>query len=1155
MEQLFLQCVVMLVERHDVAAHRVVRNEVAVVRHSLRATHARACLVYLRARSLGVPPMAGLPTGTVTFLATDLASSTQLWEAHPGPMKGASARHSVILCDAVRASQGHVVKMTGDGVLAVFASALDAVDAAVAAQRAVCVEAWASVGPLRIRMALHTGEADQREGDYFGTTLNRTARLMSIGHGGQVLVSGATADVVVDHLPSEVSLKALGVHRLRDLDRPEHVQQLCHPDLRSNFPPLRSPESLPNNLPIQVTSLVGREAELAQTAALLASGRSLTLTGPGGSGKTRLALQLAGDARDRFADGVWLVELSELSDDELVADAAGRAVGADELPYEERRDTVAAYLAEREVLLVLDNCEHLIDACSDLVGELLRRCPGLKVLATSREPLGAEGEVTYRVPPLSLPTTEDDLDAEAVRLFAERAAFVRPDFQLTRGNSAAVVAICRRLDGLPLAIELAAACCGLMTPDEIAAQLADHFRLLVGGRRSALPRQRTLEASVEWSYELLDDTQRKLMRGLSVFAGGFSMEAAEAVGVEDASDPWATVEALSSLVDKSLVLSEPSDGETRYRMLETVRHYARSRLVEAQEADVVRDRHLAYYVALTRRISSTLSGPEMRDALAVLERELDNLRVALDWSVEPAHAHSGLRLVAASLPFWNSQHRSEGLRRARSILDVPAVPPVPARLRVRGLVGVAWMAWAVGELPTFREYAGEALAIARATHDEFLLAHALPTAGWAAMWNQVDTATALLKEAVPLLQAPGDEWYLANALGGLGAVAAHSGDTARARGFCEEAVAVARRWGNPMSLGETLEQLGSAVMFNGDFDEAEAFLDEADVLLTAIGHHAAAAVSVYRAWIRSARGEYETALRLTDDVLGSVSRKDAALSIPWSLYVRSWTEQRAGLPGAEVPSLDEAEAALARTQMQWGLVWCQAVRAEIALERGDPEAARDMARTALVLSESPFAGWLRDRALLAHARVLRRIDELERAEDEAYRSVTFAQMGGHRPATAEAFELMAGLAAQQEGPLEAARLFGAADALRERLGYPRPPVEQPAHAADWDLVTTALDPDALETASAEGRAMTLDAAVAYASRGRGERKRPSSGWASLTPTEREVVGLVAEGLRNADIAGRLFVSPSTVKTHLSHVFSKLGVTTRAELAALATRRR
>jgi DNA-binding CsgD family transcriptional regulator len=586
-------------------------------------------------------------------------------------------------------------------------------------------------------------------------------------------------------------------------------------------------------------------------------------------------------------------------------------------------------------------------------------------------------------------------------------------------------------------------------------------------------------------------------------------------------------------------------------MLETVRHYARSRLVETREADVVRDRHLAYYVVLARRISPELGGADMGDALSALDRELDNLRVAHDWSVESTQPHMGLRLVVASMPFWNAQHRGEGLRRARAVIDAPAAP---ARLRVHGLAGAAWMAWAGGELPAFRDYAEEALDIARATEDEHLLGGVLPTAGWAAMWNLDDTATAFFEEAVPLLQAPGDEWHLADALSGLGAVAARSGDTARARGCGEEAVTVARRSGNPMSLGHSLELLGSAVMFNGDFDEAEAFLDEADRLLTAIGDHAAAAATVYQAWIRTARGEYEAAMRLTDGVLGSARRKDIALAIPWILYVRCWTQQRARRPGDQVPALDEAEAALAKAQMSWGVVWCQAVRAEVALERGDANAAREMAEIALALSESPFAGWLRDCALLAHARVLRRLDELERAEDEAHRSLTVAQMGGHRPAVAEALELLAGLAAQQESPLEAARLFGAAGALREQLGYPRPPVEQPVYSADWNLVTTAVDPDALETASAEGRAMTVDAAVAYASRGRGERKRPSSGWASLTPTEREVVGLVAEGLRNADIAQRLFVSPSTVKTHLAHIFSKLGVTTRAELAALVTRR-
>ena len=549
--------------------------------------------------------MAELPTGTVTFLFTDLEGSTRLWEEHPDAMRVVLSRHDEILRNAVTAHAGHVVKSTGDGVHAVFATAYDAVTAAIAAQLALTREPWPEDVPVKVRMGLHTGEAELREGDYYGSTTNRAARLMAVAHGGQILCTLATLGLVRDDLPAGAKFVDLGEHGLRDLAYPERVFQIVHPDLPRDFPLLRSIGAYPTNLPQQLTTFVGREDEIAEVAEALKQSRVVTLTGVGGVGKTRLALHVAAAVLPRFPDGAWVSELGPVRDAAAIPEVVATAIGA---PPPQGRSVVAGlldYLQEKQLLLVLDNCEHVIAAVADIVREIAQRCPRVAILATSREGLGVAGERLVVVGSLRVAAEgavlEAALNSDAVRLFEQRAAAVRADFTVDEANVGAVLEICRRLDGIPLAIELAAARIRALAPAEIAQRLGERFRLLTGGSRTAVERHQTLRAAVDWSYDLLDERERTVLRRLAAFAGGFDLEAAEAVTAGDGVDPIDVVDRLEELVEKSLTVASGGGPITRYRLLETIRQYAQERLEEAGESDVIRGRHARYFLTLAER--------------------------------------------------------------------------------------------------------------------------------------------------------------------------------------------------------------------------------------------------------------------------------------------------------------------------------------------------------------------------------------------------------------------------------------------------------------------------------------------------------------------------------------------------------------------------
>ena len=769
--------------------------------------------------------MADLPEGTVTFLFTDLEGSTRLLQAHPDAYRAAVARHHALLAAAVAAHGGAVFETVGDAVYAAFARPTDAVAAALAGQVALGREPWGDT-PLRARMGVHLGEAERQGGHYFGAPLYRCARLMGTAHGGQVVLSEAAVALVRDALPEGAGLRDLGAHRLKDLQRPERVFQLAAPGLLGAFPALRSLDALPHNLPLQLTSFVGRERELAEVAALLAAHRLVTLTGAGGTGKTRLALQAAADALEAYPDGVWLAELAALADPALVPQAVAAAIGVREEPGRPLLATLTDALRPKRLLLVLDNCEHLVEACARLADGLLRACPTLTVLATSREALGLAGETVWRVPSLAAPTVPagqpppvDTLTRyEAVRLFEERAQAVQPRFAVTTESAQAVVAVCALLDGLPLALELAAARVRALSVDQLLGRLEDRFRLLTGGSRTALERHQTLRAAVDWSHALLTDPERALFARLAVFAGGFTLEAAEAVGTGDGLAAEDVLDLLTRLVDKSLVVAEaPPAGTARYRLLETLRQYAQERLAAGGVADAVRDRHAAFYLALAEREGGGDVLSASAPWLDAAERDHDNLRAALHWFGRRGTHDQALALAAGVARLWYLRgYMAAGLARLREVLAAAgAAARTPAGVRVLG--AAARFARYAGDLAQARAYAEAGLALAEELDDPGQRGQSLSYLGVLAhQAGDLAGARALQEQALALLRQGREELKTAAALDRLAQVVSGLGEAAAARRLQEEALALRRALGSAVGMGWSFAHLGDLAVDGGD---------------------------------------------------------------------------------------------------------------------------------------------------------------------------------------------------------------------------------------------------------------------------------------------------------------------------------------------------
>ena len=859
--------------------------------------------------------MASPPTGTVTFLFTDIEGSTKLWEDDAPAMQAALVRHDEILKGALEERDGYVFKTGGDAFCCAFPTAPEALDAAIETQRRLLSEAWKESGPIRVRMALHTGAAEERDGDYFGPPLNRVARLLSAAHGGQVLLSAAAQEIARDQLPAGAALMDLGERRLKDLFRPERVFQLLAAGLPSEFPPLRTLEAYRNNLPLQPTPLIGREKEVAHVCHLLRGDetRLLTLTGPGGTGKTRLALQAAADLLEDFSDGTFFVPLATLTEAELFSSAVAETLGVRETAEQPLDETLKDYLSERRLLLVLDNFEQVLEA-APAVTELLAVAPGLKVLATSRAPLGLYGEHEFPVPPLTMPDLKDPAPMErltqyeAVRLFVERAQAVRSDFAITNESAPAVAEICVRLDGLPLAIELAAARIKMLPPKAMLQRLSSRLNLLTGGARDLPERQRTLRATIEWSYALLNEREQLLYARLAVFSGGRTLEAIEAICDAEGDLPVEVFDGVSSLLDKSLLRQEEGPGgEPRFVMLETVHEFAREKLQESAEAGEIKRTHAEYFLTLAEEAYPELKGANQLEWLERLEAEHDNMRAALSWALERKEAEVALRLGGAQ--WWLGivrGYHSEGRRSLQEALaiEVRGSPEV----RAMALAGIGRLAVDQGDLDRAQEACEEGLELlaneARETSEAKLWL--LERLGWVA-WarEEHEQATQLFEESLALSQQMSDTYWHATSLSNL-ALATHSlGDYEKATELYEQSMHLFREQGDKRRLATCLNNLAMVMCSQGDLRRAAKLIEESVALLRELGARVDVSIGLCNlGWIALLR----------EDIGRAADIYKESLSLSWDTglnpVVQSTLEGFACLAGAK----GEAE----RTARLWG---------------------------------------------------------------------------------------------------------------------------------------------------------------------------------------------------------------------------------------------
>ncbi len=851
-----------------------------------------------------------LPTGTITFLFTDIEGSTRLWEEYPEQMRSAMMRHDALIESAIQQYAGVVVRPRGEGDsrFAVFRRASDALRAAVAMQTLLIAEPW-ETPPLQVRIALHTGEADLREGDYYGSAVNRCARLRNVAHGGQILLSQITHSLVQDQLPPEVGLRDLGEHPLSGLKRPEHIYQVVAAGLPGEFPALKTPESVHNNLPVVLTNFIGREREREEVASLLSQTRLLTITGSGGAGKTRLALQVVEKLLDFYPDGVWYVDLAPLSNTSLLGQHLMNLLGIREEAGNLPEQTFIDSLRNKTLLLLLDNCEHLLPDVAHLVESLLRNAPGLRILTTSRAKLGLPCETVWRIPPLSSPdrkemaTFEQVKQSEAGRLFQDRAAAVCPEFVITRENADAVAQICAHLDGIPLAIELAAARVRVLSVEEILERLNDRFRFLIGSQ-TALPRQQTLRSLIDWSYDLLTEKERILMRRLAVFAGSWTLEAAEQIGMGVDLEALEVLDLLTSLIDQSFVYTETLNGHIRYRFLESIQKYSQERLETSQEANEFAQKHASYYLSVAQNSYGKMWGPQQAVWLLRIDEEYDNLRKALTWLTQFPDQKAGLLKMAGSL--WRYWEIRGDFSEGRAWLDLALAekPTEPDYWRANGLGGAGHLARqqgdygqakelheqsleifrligskrgaarqlnALGEIARFQgdyseamKFHEESLAIRYEIEDKEGIAVSLRQLGVIARdRGQYPYARDLLEESLNLNRELGDKLLIALTLDDLGLVAYEMCDDAAAISRFEEALSLQRELNDRSGSSTSLQNLANVAKEQGDFRRAELLYKECLSLMQELGDRRGVAhVSAALAEIAMLQGKYPLAADL-----------------------------------------------------------------------------------------------------------------------------------------------------------------------------------------------------------------------------------------------------------------------------------------------------
>lgn len=904
--------------------------------------------------------MNNLPSGTVTFLFTDIEGSTKLWQEQPESMAISHAQHDAILRAAIESNHGYIFQIVGDSFSAAFHDAMDGLNAVVSAQRALHTEAWGETGMIKVRMGLHTGAAEiLPDGNYDGyATIAATQRVMSAAHGGQTLLTQTTYELLQNKPYVDATLSDMGRHRLKDLRAPLLLYQVNVPGLRQEFPAIKSLDTHPNNLPVQLTSFIGREKEIDEIKSAFNTSRLITLTGSGGTGKTRLSIEVGTQLLPNFSNGVWMIELAPLGDESQIIPALAQAFGLQELPFNPLKNLVVDYLRDKKLLLIIDNCEHLIAACARLADELLHYCAGLKILASSREALGIAGEVAYRVPSLA--------DSESIQLFVDRARAANSKFALTDSNASAAARICHRLDGIPLAIELAAARTKILSAEQIATRLDDMFRLLVGGSRTALPRQQTLRALIDWSYDLLSDDEKRLLQFASVFVGGWTLDALEFVA-----DEPNTLELLEQLVNKSLVVTEEGEGEMRYFLLETIRQYAREKLFEAKQASAARDRHFIHYKNISSGLwdVSRFNNETELQRLKSMQVEVENLRAAFDWGLQN-HTEDTLDLaanMATSISMLGGQ--VEGIAILKAAMEkFRALPPVEGEAnRLRKVIyahacfGLGTLLQGTNEITTSRSILQEAIAIARELGDQHMLGLSL---------EMYASASAMIKA---------DDTYAA----------------------AQEGLEIFRELNYKAGMGMAYGNLARWESIHGNFQDAEKYIA---LFLPIMGE-------------------------------GTISLQSGFLNMGLGI-------------GARIQGRFE--------------------RAQRHFEEG-LRIFKQMGHKGMVTGMT---------SEIAHTK--RAIGNYAEAKQTYRETIKAYQDYGNRPAVAHQLECFAMIAVVEEEPQRAAKLFGAADAIRESTGHKPTDEEQAEEAQFIRRLRSMLSEAEFNALWAEGRFMTMEHAILLA---------------------------------------------------------------------------
>ena len=999
-----------------------------------------------------------LPTGTVTFLFTDIEGSTKLWQQYPDAMPNALAHHHAILNETITTHSGYVFQIIGDAFCAAFSTATGGLEAALAAQRALRDATWGETGTIRVRMALHSGTADIRvgehtSGEYISSlTLSRAARLLSAGHGGQILLSLPTAELVRDHLPPETILRDLGAHRLKDLVRPEHIYQAAVPDLPSEFLPLKTLDTQPNNLPDQLTSFIGREREMARVKEILNGTRLITLTGPGGCGKTRLALQVAADIIDEFPDGVWVIEQATLADPGLIPYSVATALGLQLQSGYTIQLALTEYLRERNCLLLFDNCEHLIDASARFADALVRACPNLKILVTSREGFGIAGEVIYSVPSLAIPSLDTQpfqtlTQYEAVRLFIDRAVTSQPNFAITEQNAPAVGQICYHLDGIPLAIELAAARVNVLSVDQISERLVDRFRLLTGGSRTALPRQQTLRALIDWSYSLLSPAERILFERLSIFSGGWTLETAESLCAGDGIESFEVLDRLQNLAAKSLiVVGEGVDGRMRYHMLETIRQYAHEKLVNSEQLSMFRDRHLDWFLDFEEQARPKLFSGEQMVMLNRLDAEHDNFRASLAWSMETA-VEKGLRLAAGLYRFWRLRgYWFERLDWFKKLLAQPeALAPTP--IRAYALIARGDMELSQGEYAAAEKSFAESLQIYRKL---------------------------------------GDEKGIAEALGELARLSIQQGDFIQAGELGQESLEISRKIGDNFQISQALNRLAHGLRAQGNWIRANELLKESVTLFSqmvdmgSIQHFFSSPESQNAYFILASgeqdKGNFDRARKFFEDGLTFFRKTGSSHEIAWFLRYLAYLSWR------------EGDLARAQTLYQESLQIVQDLKdkyctahtldglALVENGKGNYEQAASLAYQALNLCEQ-VGSKPRIAKVQCTLGIAMQVTDPSGAEQMLKSSLALRNKLQNKGDIAESLEAIAKLNLLSRVFERATKLFAAVSALHEAISFAMTPAERAESDRDLSALRAELGDEAFTAAWNDGRAMSWEQAI------------------------------------------------------------------------------